>query len=110
MEEITSKAYDDPVQTPLFGPEPGETSRTTFNDVDDYRAYTEPLGGLIDVTGQLYPDVDQQFSRSVSVVGSTQNVTALGGAIPGLTITITLQHRSGEQWVFTRFIPEPSHH
>src|SRR5437868_946559 len=62
MEEITSMAYQDPGSSPVFGPEPGETLRTLYNDVDDYNGYFEALGALADVTGTLYPTDDQQFS------------------------------------------------
>jgi len=37
MEEIQSRAFEDPNQPPLFGREGGETPpRTNFDDVDDY--------------------------------------------------------------------------
>src|SRR5947208_16939323 len=72
MEEITSMAYQDPVQTPVFGPETGETSRTIYNDVDDYNGYSEALGALVDCTGTLYPTNDQQFTRAVTVAQTTQ--------------------------------------
>src|SRR5678816_1455386 len=35
MEEILSKSYQDPNQTPIFGPESGEATRAAFDDVDD---------------------------------------------------------------------------
>ena len=43
MAEILQQAYQDPVQTPVFGLEPGEssTSRAAWNDVDDYNGWTE---------------------------------------------------------------------
>jgi len=45
MQEILQQCYQDPLQTPVFGPEPGETTqpptRSRFNDVDDYVGWTE---------------------------------------------------------------------
>jgi prepilin-type N-terminal cleavage/methylation domain-containing protein len=43
MQEILQQAYQDPLVTPVFGPEPGETTgtRSKFNDVDDYLGWKE---------------------------------------------------------------------
>jgi len=43
MGEIFRRAYQEPVDTPLFGPEPGESAsgtRTDFDDVDDYHGWS----------------------------------------------------------------------
>lgn len=42
MNEILLQAYAEPVDTPVFGPEPGESngSRSLFDDVDDYAGWT----------------------------------------------------------------------
>ncbi len=40
MDEIMAQQFENPT-FPTFGPEAGETSRSTFNDVDDYYNYTE---------------------------------------------------------------------
>lgn len=43
MAEILNAKYVDPGNSPVFGPETGEsgTSRTAFNDVDDYNGWSE---------------------------------------------------------------------
>ncbi len=43
MAEIQSKAYSDPNETPIFGPEASEIAvgRTAYDDVDDYSGYHE---------------------------------------------------------------------
>jgi PKD repeat protein len=43
INEILQLPYQDPIQTPVFGLEPGEsaTSRAAWNDVDDYNGWTE---------------------------------------------------------------------
>ena len=109
MEEISAKPFDDPNGTSALGPETGESTRSLYDNVDDYNGYSEGLGALVDRNGTLYPTNDQQFTRAVVVASVTQTVTNLGGDIPGLTVTITLTHRSGEVWTFARFIPKPAH-
>lgn len=48
LNEILAADYQDPEQTPSFGPEAGESTRATFDDVDDYHGYTQvftqPMG------------------------------------------------------------------
>ena len=108
MEEIRSKAYEDPNQTVQFGPEPGETTRSAFDDVDDYRGWTESAGSLKTATGELYDSDDQRFSRTVTVTSISQSVSDLGITVPGKLVTLVLKHQSGEQWQFVQFIPQPN--
>jgi hypothetical protein len=66
MAEITSKAYSDPNETPIFGPEPSEVliGRPAFDDVDDYSGYSEspPMTSAgVAMTGL------SSWSRSVTV-------------------------------------------
>jgi len=72
MEEIQSKAYEDPNQTPvLFGLEPGENApRINFDDIDDYAGWDEnppqyPDGTSMD-GNEGRPDY-QNFRRQVIV-------------------------------------------
>jgi MSHA pilin protein MshD len=107
LEEVSSKAYQDPDQTPVFGPEPGEIARAQYDDVDDYNGYAVTAGQLVDATGSLYLAEDQVFSVSVAVTAGQQNIAELGGTIDGLLVTVAVRHTSGEQWSFTRYIPKP---
>jgi len=107
LEEIVSRDYRDPAGGTSFGPETGENARCDYNDVDDYNGYSEPAGQLTDCTGRIYGPEHQVFSRSVSVTASEPLVSQLGCSIRGLNVTVTIRHQNGEQWQFTRFIPEP---
>jgi len=78
MNEVRCKYFVNPQSPTNFGPEPGETLRRQFNDVDDYNGWTETpprtVAGVIlsNFTG---------FTRRVSVA----NVTATnfnGAAAP----------------------------
>ena len=71
MEEIQSKAFEDPDQTPLFSSEGGETPpRSNFDDVDDYDNWDRsppryPNGDLLNGMGGR-PDYGD-FRRKVTV-------------------------------------------
>ena len=108
MEEIRSKAYDDPNQTPLFGPESGEKTRSDFDDVDDFDGWKQDVGSQTTATGELYDADDQRFSRSVTVTDVSQSVSDLGVSVPGRMVTVVVKHQSGEQWQFVQFIPKPN--
>jgi Tfp pilus assembly protein PilV len=41
MAEIIQLPYQDPGNAPVFGPEAGELTRASFNDVDDYNNWSE---------------------------------------------------------------------
>ena len=98
MEEIQSKAYEDPNQTPvLFGLEPGENApRKNFDDVDDYAGIDEnppqyPDGTLMD-GNEGRPDY-QNFRRQVivqNVDDSNYSLTSSNGATDSKRITVTV--------------------
>jgi Tfp pilus assembly protein PilV len=106
LEEITSRAYAEPVSAPAFGPEFGEISRALYDDVDDYNGLSEARGAVATVEGTLYAAHDQQFARAVTVTAGAMNVADLGRNVNGLTVVVTLTAEGGERWQFTRFIPE----
>jgi prepilin-type N-terminal cleavage/methylation domain-containing protein len=108
MQEIRSKAYDDPNQTPLFGPESGEKTRSDFDDVDDFHGWKQDVGSQTTATGELYDAEDQRFSRSVTVTDVSQSVSDLGVSVPGRLVTVVVKHQSGEKWQFVQFIPKPN--
>jgi len=108
LEEIASRSFRDLVTPTNFGPETGETTRADFDDVDDYHGYAQAAGSLTDFAGNAYPASDQSFARSVTVTAGTQTVTALSRTFSGVSVVVTVRARNGEQWQFTRFIPDPA--
>ena len=56
MEEILAKPFRDPDGATSPGPEPGETSRSEFDNLDDYDGYTEPEGGVTSFDGGIVSD------------------------------------------------------
>ena len=107
LEEIASREYCDPNTPTNFGPEAGET-RAQFNDADDYNGYAESAGSLRDFAGNVYPADAQAFSRSVTVTATTQTIADLSRSFPGLSVVVTVRAANGDQWQFSRFIPEPA--
>lgn len=106
MEQICGLPYDDPDGVSTLGPESGETTRSRFDNVDDYHGYTEARGSLADSRGTAYPQSYQEFSRSVTGAAQTLNITGLS-AVTGLSITVTVTDRRGQRWTLTRFVPDP---
>ena len=107
LEEIVSRPCHDRANPTHFGPEAGET-RSTFNDVDDYQNYSEAAGALADFAGNLYSADDQVFSRSVSVTATSQTIADFGRTFQGLSVVVTVRSQAGQQWQFSRFVPEPA--
>jgi prepilin-type N-terminal cleavage/methylation domain-containing protein len=107
LEEIAARDYRDRGGTPVFGPEPDELTRAAFDDVDDYQNYSEAPGSLADATGTRYPAADEVFARNVTVTPETQSVPERGRSFTGLRVAVTVRAPGGEQWTFSRFIPEP---
>ncbi|MDY6913941.1 MAG: prepilin-type N-terminal cleavage/methylation domain-containing protein [Planctomycetota bacterium] len=68
MEEILTKPFHDPQGSSSLGPEIGETSRTLFDNIDDYHGYTEDPGGICSFDGAI---IDEPES-----VGLSREVTA----------------------------------
>ncbi len=56
MEEIISKPFDDPDGKSAVGPESGESTRSEFDNIDDYHRYEEKAGAIVDGTGTLAGD------------------------------------------------------
>jgi MSHA pilin protein MshD len=108
MEEVLSKPYNDPNGASTAGPESGETSRSLYDNADDYHGFTETAGNLKDAAGTAYPADYQVFSRSVTAAYGSQTVTGLGSAISGLTISVTVTDGKGGSWSVTRFLSDPS--
>lgn len=91
MAEILQQAYQDPVQTPVFGLEPGEsaTSRAAWNDVDDYNGWTESPPQS--KSGNIFPD-STGWTRSVVVEWIDPTTLTVAAAPTGVKrITVNVQ-------------------
>lgn len=99
LSEIVPTSYAEPDDTPVFGPESGETTggtRTAFDDVDDYNGWSETTiqtkdgTALADLTG---------WSRSVVVqyVSLTDLDTAAGEDTGLKRIIVTVADPTGRE-------------
>jgi len=92
MTEILQKAYEEPDDTPTFGPEASEStgSRTAFDDVDDYDGWSASPPQEKD--GTEIPDLTA-WERSVTVeyVAANHLTTVVGSdqGIKRITVTVT---------------------
>ncbi|HET6879534.1 MAG TPA: hypothetical protein VFI31_05245, partial [Pirellulales bacterium] len=93
MSEIKELSYQNPTTPVLFGPEAGETGRKTFNDVDDYNAWSESPPQNPD--GSNLPDLNG-WTRKVAVAWvSPTNVTQTSATESGAKlITVTVLHNN----------------
>lgn len=100
MSEILQTRYLDPGPTPIFGPETGEGTgtRSAFNDVDDYNAWSESPPQLKD--GTQLTDYSA-WTRGVSVAFvSRADPNSTSGTETGLKrITVTVTDPAGVQTV-----------
>ena len=108
LEEIAARAYEDPEEPgKMPGPEQGETSRTLFDDCDDYDKFHESAGDARNAAGTLYGRNQQVFKRRVNVTQATQTIASLGATVPGLLVEVTVEDSGGRTWTYNRFIPQP---
>ena len=93
LAEITQLAYQSPTAPVLFGPESGETSRSLYNDVDDYNGYSD--SPLQNKDGTLLPNLTG-WQRKVTVQWvSPTNVTQTSATESGAKlVTVTVLHNS----------------
>jgi MSHA pilin protein MshD len=92
MAEILGKCYQDPDGNAVFGPEPGESTKKDFDDVDDYQGWSESPPQFAD--GTAVPGFDG-WTRRVSVVRvdpANPGVTAIGET-GAKQITVIVEHR-----------------
>jgi MSHA pilin protein MshD len=106
LQEILSKPYKDPQGTTTWGPDAGETSRSLFDDVNDYHGYTDGPSNLADASGVAYPTEFQGYTRSVTVVLTTKTISGLPQPVTGAAITVTVT-RNGRTWTATSFVGDP---
>lgn len=109
MEEVLAKPYYDPDGASSAGPESGESSRTLYDNSDDFNNFSEAAGAIADATGSAYPQAYQLFTRRVTCAYTTATITGLDTSVPGLTVTVVVTSTlDGKTWTITRFRPEPS--
>lgn len=114
MEEVLALPYADPDDSSTTaGPETGQgesaSSRSTFDNCDDFHNYSESTGNVADHAGVAYTGQFTDFSRAVTAAYETKTITGFSGSpsFDGLTVTISITDTRGQQWSVTRFIPEP---
>ncbi len=110
--ELAEAMMDEVMRLPYTDPNGGsEVGRANFDNLADYQGFSEAAGAVADAAGVLYTAPFQDFSRSVSIApangGSGITVTGLGAALPGLTITVTVQDSAGVTWTLTSFRAQP---
>jgi prepilin-type N-terminal cleavage/methylation domain-containing protein len=103
MNEILRQCYQDPNVTPVFGPEPGETTqpatRAKFNDVDDYVGWTESPPA--DKNGVPYAGFNG-WTRSVNVQWANPTTLAPSAASnTGLKLVTVTASQGGKNVVTT---------
>ncbi len=108
LEEATTRPYADPDDDTTPGPDTGETTRADFDALDDWHGFSEPPGGVADLSGALYPDALQAYARAMTAAYGSVSVSALGGTIPGITLTVTVTDSAGRTFTIERFVPEPA--
>jgi len=111
IEEAFSKHYKDPEGEPGLGPDPGETERTEFDDVDDFHGYTASAGSLQDAFENDLPDIYQQLSYRVEVTAFSQIMTGLSSDTPinGKQISVIVTATNSQEWTISRVITEEAH-
>ena len=103
MEEVLAQPFEDdqPVWARNPGPEPGETARSLFDNIDDYNGYEEPAGSISDLSGAV---IDEATATDLS-----RHVTTSYVYVPGqdlglptnfIHVIVELKHRGQ---ILTRF-------
>jgi prepilin-type N-terminal cleavage/methylation domain-containing protein len=96
MSDILALSYEDPLTTPAFGIEAGESasSKATFDDIDDYNGWTE--SPLQERDGTVMSNLPSGWRRSVVVqwVNPT-TLTQVMSSESGLKqITVSVRHNN----------------
>ncbi len=107
LEEILVLPYDDPQEASALGPEAGESTRSAFDNIDDFHGYAELAGAVADANGVTYPAAYAAFSRSVSMATSSLQPTGFTSAVGGLTITVTVSSGQRVMLQVDRFVAAP---
>ena len=108
MEEILTLPYEDPQGASAPGPEAGESTRSAYDNVDDYHGFAESVGTLVDATGTAYPAEYAALSRSVTVTVTSLQPAGFGSPISGLTIMVSVQLGPRTLAQVVRFVAAPA--
>ncbi|MEL7087308.1 MAG: hypothetical protein AAGL98_02520 [Planctomycetota bacterium] len=108
MDEILTLDYRDPDDDVTPGPDAGESTRDTFDAIDDYHGYAEAAGTLVDPAGVAYPQRHQVFERTVTAEYVTVTVAEFGGSRNVISVTVTVAEPNGRSWTIVRSVPEPA--
>jgi prepilin-type N-terminal cleavage/methylation domain-containing protein len=98
MDEIMRLPYDDPLGYTTLGPDPGQATRSTFNNIDDYYGYTDGPNNLTDYAGNSYPSTYQSFTRAVTMTAISSTPTGWNRTVTGLLVIVTVS-RDGVELV-----------
>jgi type II secretory pathway pseudopilin PulG len=104
MDEIMRLPFEDPHGYTTMGPDAGESSRSAFNNIDDYSGYTDGPGNvagnspIADLAGNVYPDVYQGFKRTVSMQAVSSTPANWGRTLNGLLIDVRVS-RDGQELI-----------
>ncbi len=105
--ELAQALMEEVLRLPYTDPDGGsEAARDAFDNMDDFDGFAE-ASPLTNAAGSAYADPYQVFSRSVAVTPGSVNVSEFGGAIAGVTITVTVTDATGATWSLQQFVPEP---
>jgi hypothetical protein len=107
MEWVLALPYEDPDGASNPGPEGGESSRSRFDNADDYHNYSQTGAGLVDLAGQTYPTGFRGFTRRITCQYGSLNLTGLS-VVTGLTVTVTVTDADDRSWTLRRFVPAPA--
>ena len=106
-EYILSRPYYDPQGETGRGPDDGEVGFGDFDNIDDFHGYSQPAELLSDIAGNPYPAAYHTFSRRVEVKYTSRTVGNLGGTLPGVMVTVTVEDKNGQTFELKRFVPTP---
>lgn len=103
MEEVMRLPVTDPQGYTTFGPDPGETSRSLYDNVDDYHGFTDGPNNIADLAGNVYSSEYQPFVRSVTVAAVSTNPTGWNRTINGLLVTVTVSRNGAALVTLQRY-------
>ena len=98
MDEIMRLPIADPLGYSTLGPDPGETRRSLYDNVDDYSGYTDGPNNITDLAGNTLSSEYQPFVRTVTITALAQSPTGWGRTINGFLVTVTVS-RDGKTLV-----------